>query len=187
MQDVLKIVLACDKIMTEVDLALWQWQADVDMLVFAGIDVSLVLHKDGDPIGVGEARLIHDDGALTMTCEKIKKPSEGFIQAWRVMELKKTRNVLGVGFDRQETVPLVMYKGGVRIVIGSADFTVMRNGNIMASCEVTEDIPELTEGVIGDSSIDYNNHPFFRDDAMNRRCTKCERLVRRCLCENKEI
>jgi hypothetical protein len=32
---------------------------------------------------------------------------------------------------------------------------------------------------------DPKNHPFFRDDAMNRRCTECERLVRLCLCKNK--
>lgn len=138
-----KVLKALEAIMTEVDLELWQWQTDTDLLSLAGIEFPLVLHKNGDAIGIGEGRLIHDDGALIMSGENIHHPDGE--------EYTKFRASLGARLaypafeDPIDPLPLVMHKDGKKIRIGFAELTVLPNGDIVAQGEVTGYIPELHE------------------------------------------
>ena len=105
-----KFLDALETIITEVDLELYQWQADIDMLVFAGQSVPLVLYKEGDRIGEGWARLHHDDSALTMVADGIQPAGELF----RRLEEGKSSY-----FDEpRDPLPLVQYKNGKREEIG---------------------------------------------------------------------
>jgi hypothetical protein len=182
------VLHALETIMTEVDLELWQWQADIDMLVFAGQSVPLVLWTEGSRIGEGWARLHHDDSALTMVAESIQPAGELF------RRLEDQREVVKYFDEPRDPLPLVMYKDGKREEIGFAEYTVLPNGDIVARGEVTKFIPELHEpvqhfsmGFDEEGEIDYegyearnrhlpqkswakrvslniDNHPFFKED-----------------------
>jgi hypothetical protein len=134
---------------TEIDLILWQWQADLDMLALAGVEVPLVLHMDGEAVGIGEARLFHNDGALAMTGENIVAPEFADMQAWRYLR----PNAKPYFEDPIDPLPLVLHKDGERRVVGFAQYEVLPNGDIMATGTITEPVPELTAGVLDAYSV----------------------------------
>lgn len=143
---------------TEIDLILWQWQADLDMLALAGVEVPLVLHKDGEAIGIGEAHLFHNDGALAMTGENIVAPEFADMQAWRYLR----PNAVPYFEEPRDPLPLVLYKDGERKVVGTAEYEVLPNGDIMATGTVIEDVPELTDKVLDAYSVSIAGDPRFR-------------------------
>lgn len=172
-----------DAMMTEVDLDLWQWQADLDMLIFAGMEIPLVLYKDDEPIGAGFARLHHDDGALTMMVGQVTRPPKEFIQAWR---LNRVKSKIAKCEDPKDRIPLVIYRGGTAAKIGFISYKFLVDGTLAMRGDVTEPVPEFALDLSSNGPADPEEHPFFRDDAMERRCIKCEHLVRQCICEYKE-
>lgn len=140
-----------DHIMTQVDLDLWQWQADVDLLSLSGVDIPLILHKDGEAIGIGEARLIHNGDALAMTGDNIVPPEYSDIYAFRYLR----KDAKPYFKEPMEPLPLVIYASdGSRQEIGYAQYEVLPNGDIMASGTVTEYVPELVNKAVSALSVE---------------------------------
>lgn len=64
-----EILARCEAVITEVDIQLMEWRDKIDLTLFAGQDVPLVLYTNDERLEIGTARLHHDDGALKMTGE----------------------------------------------------------------------------------------------------------------------
>jgi hypothetical protein len=108
--------------------------------------------------------------------------------------------------DNADIVPLAWYQDGERIEIGTARVdpktgivTARVDRHIHGVTDVSPDsysisIPNLDrmeaqlkpQAAVPTWVLDeflQDERPFFRDDAMNRRCSRCEHLVRQCICE----
>lgn len=118
--------------MTEVDLALWQWQDDIDMLVFAGMEVSLVLYHEGEEIEV-QGRLHHDGEALKMS---------GSVSLGLAFFNDVPRDPEVVVKETKKVVRVMTKRNGEWVQVGGAEVDP-KTGKLHAT--LTEDVPELRD------------------------------------------
>lgn len=217
--------------MTEVDLILWTWQTDLDMMSFIGQDstktyvpdtvmynsqemdsaqvdltvqrVPLVRYEGAKRIVIGVADVDKKSGVYKATVQS------DYAALFTIPNAYSIRDDYPPEYDHdlikaqlRRLVSPEMYVNPFKIqgvtapMPTAGDKTVLKVEPIPAvQAEPTSglvadilshkfDLPvAMRQRVIGEDMMDLDNHPFFRDDAMERRCIKCEHLVRQCICK----
>lgn len=119
--DQLKILAEIDHALTEVDLILWTWQTDLDMMSFIGQDI---------PIRVYEA----EPKDVDMTFKRVPTLNIKTDGEWvEIPPPAEPEKII-------TRVPLVKYEDGKRVVIGIAD---VDEANGVMKAEVFEDHAEI--------------------------------------------
>lgn len=111
----------CDEVITEVDLELYQWTTDLDMMSFIGQEIPLRLWT-------------HDDPPI-------------------VMELTNFTNTL----PANKPVRVMHHVDGEWTQVGTAEIDP-KSGMLLGT--LTQEVPELTEHIVGGFSIHDEEGPF---------------------------
>lgn len=111
----------CDEVITEVDLELYQWTTDLDMMSFIGQEIPLRLWT-------------HDDPPI-------------------VMELTNFTNTL----PANKPVRVMHHVDGEWTQVGTAEIDP-KTGMLLGT--LTQEVPELTEHIVGGFSIHDEEGPF---------------------------
>jgi hypothetical protein len=110
----------CDQVITEVDLELYQWTTDLDMMSFIGQEIPLRLWTNDDPPVV--------------------------------MELSNFKNTL----PANKPVRVMHHVNGEWTQVGSAEIDPA-TGMLLGT--LTQEVPELTRGVVGGFSVHSEEGP----------------------------
>lgn len=201
-----ELLAAIDHEMMLMDINLMEWQGHLDMAALAGVGQPLELWTDdipprvitketlskaaGKPVRVmhmqdgewGQVGTGKIDAEGNLTAEITEDVPQLMLNTLRHFSLRRD---LPLEPSPYET--LVMTPGSGVVETSDVSFPHIPYRNFkdrVKELDTMEINPNPKRSLKG--HIDLDNHPFFRDDAMNRRCTDCEHIVRECVCKPKK-